>query len=235
VERALSTLARREETTISSWRLQRDEDDDDEVTVEQQERLRLLPRAKWPAKSPDAAIVRRGWLAVAEALAQLHSRGATHWLADLKSAFAVRNVQLTMSAAQSVAAFTEVGDEASGHVLAAALEVSLMAIAPVARAVPLLAQARLLWPSMADCSGPTAFPTSAGLNGFEIRRSGDNNKATRDSNKDAKGAHEDAKERTKGRDKTCHQCGVGGWSKAHVCADKDLVAFAKAHPRKGGF
>jgi hypothetical protein len=178
VGRALTTIARRDETTLSSWRLRQscdsDDDDDDEISAEQQDALRQLPRSKWPSKHADAQHVRRGWVAIADAFGEFHSKGAKQWLADLKSRLQHHRMTVTLEQAQLLASIAELGDLASGHTLAAALELSLRTIgsptAPnsLSRIVPLLTKARLLWPTALDLGQRTAFPTSAGLSGLEV-------------------------------------------------------------------
>jgi hypothetical protein len=169
VERALATIARREATSISSHRLREDADDDDVVSAGQQAALEELPRARWPKRHADAHLVRRGWLAVATALISLRTRGATAWLADLRAAFSVRAVVVGLAEAQTLLLFAAAPERATGHALAAVLELSLLAIPPLVRAVPLLAAARLLLPSAEELAAKTVFPPT--LSGFEVRRS----------------------------------------------------------------
>jgi hypothetical protein len=228
VERALSTLARREETTVSSWRLRCDHDhdgDDEDITEEQQEALARLPAGRWPAKDRDLPLLRRGWLAVADALLEFEALGAKRWLANVRACFTVRRTVISIAHAQCLATVAEAPP--GGHTLAAALEVSLLAAPPVASAVPLLARARLLKPVAADLAiaSGSFFPTGV-LAGFEVKREG---KDTTTTSKDKD------RERDKEKVKACRQCGARGWTTTHTCTDKDLLAFARAHPRSSRF
>jgi hypothetical protein len=123
-DRALVALARREETSVSSHRLRQLEDDDDDVTPGQQMQLARLPRYRWPARHADAAALRRALCAVADAAADFASRGCVRWVAELRAAFVVRRIVLAMADAQVLATLVEAGDAATGHCLAAGLELS---------------------------------------------------------------------------------------------------------------
>jgi hypothetical protein len=166
--RALRLLAQRDATSISSHRLRDDGDEGDEVSAAQQEALLTLPRGRWPRKHSDTNLVRRGWLGVANSLIALRTRGHHAWLADLRAAFAVRAVHLSVAEAQLLLPFLVAPESFTGHALASVLELSLYAVPPLVKAVPLLAEARLLLPSADDLVAKSLFPASLG--GFEVRR-----------------------------------------------------------------
>lgn len=218
---------------MSSWRLRREHEDDyddaEDVSSERQEALCRLPKSRWPTKDRDLPLVRRAWLAVADELLEFEDNGVKRWLARVRSSFAVRRVVITLAQAQCLAALDDA--EPKGHTLAAALEVALLAAPPVAAAVPLLSKARLLKPTSADLTAKTSFFPAGALAGFEVGRTSNNNKGGRDD----KDGNKDRGPKDRDKAKTCLQCGASGWTPAHACKDADLLAFAKAHPRKSGF
>jgi hypothetical protein len=211
VERALSTLARREERVLHSHRLRRGDDDDvddEEVSPSQQRWLQELPKAKWPKANQDAKLVRRGWLAVADARAAMEARGRTAWLADLRASFAVRQLSLSITEAQAIAIFAD-DPQCAGHALAAVLELSLRALPPLAKAPPLLAAARLLLPTEAP-SG-LHYPSTAHLSGFAVVQPTSRTNKAEDQKLDWNPRPD--------RLRTCKHCGaehLGDWS-SHTC------------------
>jgi hypothetical protein len=234
VERALSTLARREEKVLNSHRLRRGDDDDvddEEVSALQQRWLQDLPKARWPKANQEAKLVRRGWLAVADARAAMEARGRTAWLADLRASFAVRQLSLSIAEAQAIAIFAA-DPQCAGHALAAVLELSLRALPPVATAPPLLAAARLIQPT--EATSGLAYPSAANLSGFAVAQP--TARATKADDQKTGGQQQQRPDRPR----ICKDCKlphIGAWS-SHACSAR-TPAGATAPPstivpRKGG-
>jgi hypothetical protein len=89
------------------------------------------------------------------------ARDASAWLADLRAALSVRAVVVGLAEAQALLLFAAAPERATGHALAAVLKPSLLAIPPLARAVPLLAAARLFLPSAEELAAKTVFHLAA--------------------------------------------------------------------------
>jgi hypothetical protein len=175
MERALSTLARRETTTTSSHRLRElAAEEEEELTQSQQDILLRLPPYRWLRSDASAVLLRQGVAALADEYAQLSVLGVNGWLAQLRSGLSLQRTAISLAQGQALAALVEC-PTLSGHGLAAALEVGLLRTPAMARAAPLLARARLVAvaapPTGAASASREPFfgRSSAGLSGFEFR------------------------------------------------------------------
>jgi hypothetical protein len=97
VGRALATLARREEKTFSSHRLE----PDDELLAVHRQALLALPAYKWPKSDHDLPEIRRCLAKVAVASADV-IQSVTAFLQSLRPRLELRNVALTIAQAEIV-------------------------------------------------------------------------------------------------------------------------------------
>jgi len=171
IESALRTLAKREETTLVSWRLlvPGDEDDVDDISTAQQAALCQLPKYRWP-KGGESKNIRRALIALADGFISFQKEGCTAWLALLTQMLIIRKIPVSASDAQAIASLADSVNGARGHILAAVLELALVVQPQHAAVVPLLARARLFPPaSAAEGSSASAFSSLPCLSGLEIR------------------------------------------------------------------